>query len=53
MRVSRPYQAIRFDFWLICLGFLSCLENLVAFCHVLDSLTLWEKSLHTHTHCLS
>jgi hypothetical protein len=26
----------------------SCLENLVAICHVIESHTLWVKSSHTH-----
>jgi hypothetical protein len=33
--------------------FLSCLENLVALCHVIESHTLWDMSSHTHTHCMS
>jgi hypothetical protein len=28
--------------------FLFCLENLVAICHIIESHTLWVKSLHTH-----
>jgi hypothetical protein len=34
------------------IDFLSCLENLVASCHIRKIQTLWERSLHTHTHTL-
>jgi len=35
------------------IDFLSCLENLVAFCHISEFHTLLRKSSHTHTHCMS
>jgi hypothetical protein len=35
------------------IDFLSCLENLVAFCHISYIHTFWEKSSHTRTHCMS
>jgi hypothetical protein len=35
------------------IDFLSCLENLVAFCHISWIHTFWEKSSHTQMHCMS
>jgi hypothetical protein len=35
------------------IDFPSCLENLVAFCDISWIHTFWEKSSHTHTHCMS
>jgi hypothetical protein len=44
---------IRFDFWLIFIKFLSCLENSVTLSHISELHTLLRKSSHTHTHCMN